>query len=72
MGEKYDNVLKSKKQIFANNLIGGLAWGIGVTIGLTLLITLLGFIASRIDFVPIVGSFVANVINFAINNNPAP
>lgn len=67
--EKYDQIKRTKKEIFFNNLIGGIAWGIGVTFGLSLLIALLGFIASQIDFVPVVGNFISEVIKFILSKN---
>jgi len=70
MSERYEGVLKNRKQIFFNNLIGGLAWGIGATLGLAILITILGFIAQHINFVPVVGNFVSEVIDFVISKNP--
>lgn len=46
--------------------MGGFAWGLGATIGLSLLIALLGFLAQYIDFVPIIGNFVSDIIDFII------
>lgn len=68
--DKHLNVHKGKKQIFTNNFIGGLAWGIGVTVGLSIFVAVLAFIASNIDFVPVVGDFTAQVINYVISNSP--
>ena len=67
--EKYEQVKRSKKEIFLNNIIGGIAWGIGVTIGLTLLIALLGFLANQINLVPVVGGFISEVIKFILSKN---
>ena len=67
---KFDHLHKNKKEIFVNNLIGGLAWGIGATLGLSLLIAGLGIIANYLDLVPIVGNFVADVVSFILNKHP--
>lgn len=67
--EKYDQIKRSKKEIFFNNFLGGLAWGVGVTFGLSLLIALLGFAASQVNLVPIVGEFISEVIKFILNKN---
>lgn len=70
MGEKYENVTRSRKQIFANNFIGGLAWGIGGALGLALLFVILGFLVHYVNLVPIVGNFVLQVIDFVIAKQP--
>lgn len=70
MSENFERVKGKRKEIFFNNLLGGFAWGIGATLGLAILITVLGFIAQHINFVPIVGNFVSEVIDFIITKNP--
>lgn len=70
MKEKYNQVNRSKKEIFLNNLIGGVAWGVGATLGLALFVGLLGLIAGYIDFVPFVGDFISEIINYLVNKNP--
>jgi len=63
------NVL-SKKQILINNFIGGIAWALGATVGLSLFFTLLSLIGKQVNLVPVVGSFVSQVINFILATNP--
>jgi hypothetical protein len=41
----------------------GLASGLGFVIGTTLLVSLLTFALSQIEFVPIIGDFVSRVID---------
>lgn len=67
--EKFEQVKRSKKEIFLNNFIGGLAWAMGVTFGLSLLIAFLGYIASQINLVPVVGGFFSEVIKFILSKN---
>lgn len=66
---KFENINRSRKQIIFNNFLGGLAWGIGVTFGLGLFIAFVVFIARNIDFVPLVGDFVSNIINYILQNS---
>jgi hypothetical protein len=68
--DKYNNPTRSRKEIIINNLIGGAAWAIGATVGLAIIIGALGFLASYIDFVPIVGDFTAEVIDYIIRRSP--
>jgi hypothetical protein len=57
-------------EIIWNNLLGGISWGIGATVGLALFFALLSLIAKNVDFVPIFGSFVSDIIDFILATNP--
>jgi len=70
MKERYNNIHQGKKQIFINNLVGGVAWGIGATIGLAIIIGGLGLLAGYVDLVPVVGDFISEIINYLISKNP--
>jgi len=59
---KYEHVSsKSRIHIFTDNLIGGVAWGVGSIIGATIIIGVLGLVISRSRNIPLVGD-VVNVI----------
>lgn len=68
--ERHEYIHKSKKEIFINNLLGGVAWGIGATVGLSIVLALLSILGNAIGFVPIVGDFVSQVINYIQQNDP--
>lgn len=70
--EKYEQVQVGKRQMLLNNLLGGIAWGIGATIGASLFISLLGLILSKLDFVPIVGTFIVKILEFIEQNSKIP
>jgi hypothetical protein len=67
--EKPSRNLPMKKIIF-NNFIGGIFWALGATVGLSIILTLLGFFVRNLDLVPVVGSFVSSVIEFIQVTNP--
>ncbi len=67
--EKYEQVSqRNRKQIFLNNFIGGIAWGLGATIGASILLAILGIVAGKINTVPLIGSFVSEVVVFVEEN----
>ncbi len=69
--QPYENSSKlSMKRIIINNFMGGIAWALGATLGLSLIIALLTIIAKNVNIVPAVGEFVSNVINFILATNP--
>ena len=68
--ERYQKVEESKKELIINNFIGGISWALGATVGLAIVVAILGIVVKNINFVPIVGNFVANVLSFVITKNP--
>ena len=44
-----------------NSFLGGIFWGAGSIIGATIVIILFSFFASRINVIPFIGDFVAQV-----------
>jgi len=67
--QPYENVHHSRKAIFINNFIGGIAWSFGATLGFSILITLLGFLAGKINIIPFFGTFVADIFDFVVKNS---
>lgn len=68
--EPHENVKQSRKNLIINNFIGGLAWALGATVGLAIIVALLGLILKNINLVPFVGNFIADIINFIIDKRP--
>jgi len=60
--QKFERIYKSQKQLFIDNLIGGVAWGIGSVIGATLFVALLGIVISRSNNIPILRDVVGVII----------
>lgn len=68
--EKYERVKRSFKDIIFNNFVGGIAWGLGATVGVSIIIAILSLILKNINLVPFIGNFVAQVTNYVLQNNP--
>lgn len=68
--EKHEYIHKNFREIFINNFIGGVAWGLGGTVGIAIVLAIFSFILGRINFIPIVGKFVSEVATFVVSNNP--
>jgi len=69
--QPYENSSKlSLKDILFNNFLGGMMWALGATVGLSIIFTVLTIIAKNLNLVPMVGSFVSDIINFIFANNP--
>jgi hypothetical protein len=68
--EKYELANEPRGKIFVNNFIGGIAWALGATVGLALIVAILTLIVKNVNLIPYVGNFVANVIQFVITKNP--
>lgn len=57
------NMTMRKRDIMAANFLGGLAWGLGSVIGATVVVALLIWILSIVNFIPIIGNFTAEIVN---------
>jgi hypothetical protein len=68
--ERNEQSSRSRKQIFINNFLGGMAWALGATIGLALIAVILTLILKNISLIPVIGNFVAEVIRFVVQKNP--
>jgi len=70
MENKHKNVQKPLKQIFINNFIGGIAWFLGATIGAAFILSVFGFVIGRVDIIPIIGEFIGQVTQSALQSSP--
>ena len=72
MPQKYEQANRklSIKEIILNNLIGGISWAFGATIGLSLVITLLTLFSRDVNVIPIIGTFVSSILDFVLKTNP--
>lgn len=68
--ERHEEIHKTRKHIFLNNFLGGVAWGLGATVGVSIFFAILGFLISKVNLIPFVGNFVSGVVTYVLNNNP--
>lgn len=68
--ERHEQATSGRRHIFFNNFLGGIAWAFGATVGLSLIFAVIGIIVKNVNLVPVVGSFVASVLNYVLQNNP--
>ncbi len=61
----------SKKEIIFHNFLGGIFWALGATVGLAVIFAIVGFVSKNIDLVPVVGEFVADILDFIARRNPS-
>ena len=64
------NIFTSKRTMIWNNFIGGIAWSVGAWIGTTVIIEVIAYILSKMNYVPVVGTFVSEIVKFVAANNP--
>lgn len=69
--EKYNKATERQAfhKIASKNFLAGIFWALGVTIGFSLLIAILSLISHYINFVPFVGKFTSEVIDFVLSYN---
>lgn len=66
---KHENVHRGLPRMLFNNFIGGIAWSVGVWIGTTVIIAFAVFVISKINLIPLVGNFVAEVTKYVERTN---
>lgn len=68
-GDNYLNAQNSLKRILLNNFLGGIAWALGISIGASLVLAIIGFIFGKINLIPMVGNFIIEVNKFIQENS---
>lgn len=64
MPEDHLRIYKKKRHIMLDNFLGGIAWGLGTVVGISLIAVIAGFLISKIDLIPIIGDWLANVLRY--------
>ena len=67
--EQHEKVYRTRKKIAIDNFIGGIAWSIGVLVGGTIVVALLGFVLGKVNLIPVIGDFVSQITMYVQNNS---
>lgn len=64
-------ILGNKKEILKRNLIAGIARGVGIGIGVTLITAILIYILQKIILlnIPIIGDYITDIVEIVQNNS---
>lgn len=60
----------SATRLMFNNFLAGIAWGFGTVFGATILVTLLIILLGFLNTAPIIGQYIANIINYIQDYTP--
>ena len=71
-GESYKNVFRPLRKVLFYNFLGGIAWSLGTLVGLGIIAAIIGFIVSRIDLIPVIGSWVTEIFKYVISHSQLP
>lgn len=65
-----ETIHRNRKKMIIDNFLGGIFWALGATIGVSIILALLGFILAKINLIPVVGEFVSEITTFVLQKNP--
>jgi predicted PurR-regulated permease PerM len=50
--------------LMLNNFLGGISWAVGTVVGLAVFLFILGLLTQYIDFIPFIGEFIGNILDY--------
>lgn len=59
-----EKVYRSKKEMMWSNFLGGIAWGLGITIGLSIVFAILDYLLHQISVIPVIGNFIISIVDY--------
>jgi hypothetical protein len=62
-----NNIYQPLGKMLLHNFLGGVAWGLGTLIGVGIILAIFGFIISKIDLIPILGSWIVSISEYVLN-----
>ncbi len=67
--QPHEKVERNRKQMALNNFIGGIMWALGVFIGSTIVVAIISMLFSKVDLIPVIGTFVAKITLYVQSNS---
>lgn len=58
-------VYRGRKKMMIDNFLGGVMWSLGTLVGGAIIILIIGILISKIDLVPIIGSWLREILQEA-------
>ena len=55
-------VYRSRHRLFIDNLVGGVAWGVGGVIGATVVVAVILFVLAQLENFPFIGNIAKNIV----------
>ncbi|MDQ3008406.1 MAG: DUF5665 domain-containing protein [bacterium] len=60
--EPVEKVYRSRKRLFIDNFIGGIAWGVGSVLGVTVIIAIVAYLLTQAQDLPYIGSWIGDLL----------
>ncbi len=60
--QNFEKVTMSRKDILINNFLGGIFWSLGTLVGATIILGIVGYFLSRVDFVPLISNWTSSIL----------
>jgi len=65
---RFEQAARNLKDILINNFLGGLAWAVGATVGISIIIFLLTNVFKNVGWIPFIGDFISNLTSYVLSN----
>lgn len=64
--QPFEKVYRSRGKMILDNFLGGIAWSLGTLVGAAVIVGIIGFLLSRVNLIPLIGSWLTQIIQEAI------
>lgn len=68
--QPFERIYQPRGKMMLDNFLGGICWSLGTLVGATIIVALIGFTLSKVDLIPIIGSWITQIIQAINFKNP--